>query len=166
LTRWIAAAALALPVALTALPVFAQPAASAFAEDGLAVEVEQAVFGVLTTDAFGRPKFHPTRWVPYTPGRGQFGWMVMVRTQRPTLRWREELTLPDAPATWGGDAPQGRGARRTISPDRRTATTEAESPAPMLMQLWQVAPGDPKGAHTIRVSIEGAAPIQFDFEIQ
>lgn len=132
--------------------------------DGFAVEIVASDFGVYTAGPLGIPRFHPTRVVPYTPGRGGFGWMVVVRTERSSLRWRETLTLPSPPATWGEPVP---GVRRTFADGGRTVIQDFEgTPPPVLHQTWQIAPGDPRGPHRIVVTIEGAAPLAFDFEVQ
>lgn len=139
-------------------------AQSAAAEDTWAVEVVQSTFGLFTSGPNGQPRFLPTREVPHTPGQGSFGWIMKIDTRRPVLRWREELTLPEKPATWG-DAPAD--ARRSFSEDGRTVILEKEAPTrPFLFQSWQVAPGDPKGPHRIRVTVEGAPPVTFDFQVR
>jgi hypothetical protein len=56
----------------------------------------------------------------------------------------------------------------TISPDRKTAVTERIVPTRVgfIANEWRYAPGDPIGAHAIRVYIDGQLVKDFRFNIE
>jgi hypothetical protein len=56
----------------------------------------------------------------------------------------------------------------TISPDRKTAVTERIVPTRVgfIANEWRFAPGDPTGAHAIRVYIDGQLIRDFRFRIE
>ena len=93
-------------------PASAQlPAHAAPAPPQPLVQIEQAAFGVFTVTADGRVDSKPTKTVPLTPNE-EFGWVIGVTTTKPTVRWREEFTVPTPPETWG--PVEGKhGSRRT-----------------------------------------------------
>jgi hypothetical protein len=55
----------------------------------------------------------------------------------------------------------------TISPDRKTAVTERIVPTRVgfIANEWRYAPGDPIGAHAMRVYIDGVLVKDFRFNI-
>lgn len=144
------AAALAL-----AIPAAAQPAAK--------VEIVGSVFGVLNPDAPGGPAFTPSDKVSLAR-KDNYGWMIGLRTDQPTVHYREEFTLPAAPKAWSGDAAK----ELQVSKDRRTAVIERDV-APengVIGNFWSVVDGDPKGHYRIRVSVEGGPAQTFDFDVE
>jgi len=123
-----------------------------------------ADFGIFNPASSGKPLFAPTKAVPRVPGQG-FGWVMLVRTDKPTLKVREELTAPEKPETWGSSDPA---VSKSVSADGLTVTTEREV-VPirgMLLSMWTVAPGDPQGRHTIRIYIDGRPVRNFEFELK
>jgi hypothetical protein len=127
-----------------------------------AVQIEQAAFGVFNRTADGRVDFKPTKTVPLIPNQ-EFGWVIGVTTTKPTVRWREEFTVPAAPETWGPVE-----GKHEISADRRVSILEREVPVEgnFLFNAWTISPGDPKGRHTMKVTVEDAPPIVFEFDIE
>lgn len=129
-----------------------------------APEVIRAGFGLFNPPNSGKPIFVPAKVVPLIPNQG-YGWVILLRTDKHKIKWREEFTLPAKPNTWG--APESVGSR-SVSTDGRVSTTEREvSPDQgMIFNTWAVAPGDPKGRYVIRVFIEGSLAAVFEFDVQ
>jgi hypothetical protein len=138
----------------------ARPAPTARAEP--AVQIEQAAFGVFDRTPDGKVDFKPTKTVPSTPNQ-EFGWVIGVTTTKPTVRWREEFTLPAAPETWG-PVP----GKHELSADRKVSILEREVAADgnFLFNAWTISPGDPKGRHIMKVTVEDAPPIVFEFDVE
>lgn len=126
------------------------------------VEIEQAAFGVFYRTPDGRIDFKPSKTVPLIPDQS-FGWVIGVRTTKPTVKWREEFTVPAPPETWG--PVQG---RHEISADRKVSILEREVTPErgFVFNSWTIAPGDPKGRHVMKVTIEDAPPVVFEFDLE
>ena len=122
-----------------------------------------AEFGLVDLDADGTAHFKPANKIPLVPGQA-YGWRLRLRTNREIVALREELQLPVAPKTWNSAIPN---ADFKVSPDGRTGTTEADAmPVDgILMNVWQVAEGDPAGAHVIRLYLERKLVRTFTFEV-
>ena len=129
-----------------------------------AYEVVRADFGLFNPPESGRPLFVPAKVVPLTPNQG-YGWIMLLRTDKPKIKWREEFALPVKPDTWGDPEPLG---SRSVSTDGRVSITEREvSPdRGIILNSWAVAPGDPKGRYVIRVFVEGSLARVFEFDVQ
>jgi hypothetical protein len=121
------------------------------------VNVTRAEFGV-----FVGSKFTPTNKVPLTEGQ-QYGWRIFVTTGQKAVRIREEFTLPEAPKTWG-QPPAG----TSISADGRTSVIDHDELVidGLIVHGWAVAKGDPPGAYSIRVDVEGRPAAAFKFDVQ
>ena len=126
-------------------------------------EVIRAEFGIFNQANSGKPAFVPATVVPFTPNQG-YGWIMLLRTTKPKIKWREEFTLPVKPNTWGDPEPLG---TRSVSTDGRTSVTEREvSPdRGLIFNTWAVAPGDPRGRYVIRVFVEGSLAKVFEFDV-
>lgn len=129
-----------------------------------ALEVVSAQFGVFGADSTGRRMLLETTRFPAIVS-APFGWYIIFKTSKPTVVWREEFELPVAPPTWGPGEALG---IFSISPDRKTAVTERIVPTRVgfIANEWRYAPGDPIGAHAIRVYIDGQLIREFKFEIE
>lgn len=140
----------------------AGPAASAF--KAAQVEVVSAQFGVFGADPSGRRILFETNKFPAITA-APYGWYIVFKTDKPTVIWREEFELPEAPPTWGPGEALG---IYTISPDRKTAVTERIIPTRLgfIANEWRYAPGDPIGAHAMRVYIDGQLIREFKFDIE
>jgi hypothetical protein len=128
------------------------------------IEVVSAQFGVFGADPTGRRVLYETDKFPGVVA-APFGWFIVFKTDRPTVIWREEFELPEAPPTWGPGEAMG---IYTISPDRKTAVTERIIPTRLgfIANEWRYAPGDPIGAHKMRVYIDGQLIREFSFDIE
>jgi hypothetical protein len=146
------------PAAAKELPATAAPAPPT----PPSVQVEQSAFGLFNRTPDGRVDFKPAKTVPLTPNQ-EFGWIIGVTTSKPTVRWREEFTVPTPPETWGPID-----GKHEISADRRVSTLEREVTPErgFLFHSWAISPGDPKGRHTIKVTIEDAPPVVFEFDVE
>lgn len=147
-------------------PVAPMPAQSpvAGARKSAALEVVSAQFGVFGPDATGRRVLYETDKFPAVIS-APYGWYIIFKTEKPTVIWREEFELPVPPPTWGPGETLG---IYTISPDRKTAVTERIIPTRVgfIANEWRYAPGDPIGAHKMRVYIDGQLVREFSFDIE
>ena len=128
------------------------------------LQVVTAQFGVFGADPNGRRLLYETDKFPAIPA-APYGWYILFKTSKPTVVWREEFELPEAPPTWGPGEAMG---IFSISPDRKTAVTERIIPTRLgfIANEWRYAPGDPIGAHKMRVYIDGQLVREFSFDIE
>jgi hypothetical protein len=128
------------------------------------IEVVSAQFGVFGADPTGRRVLYETAKFPAIVA-APYGWYIIFKTEKPTVIWREEFELPEPPPTWGPGEAMG---IYTISPDRKTAVTERIIPTRLgfIANEWRYAPGDPIGAHKMRVYIDGQLIREFAFDIE
>ncbi len=128
------------------------------------IEVISAQFGVFGADPSGRRILFETDKFPAITA-APYGWYIVFKTDKPTVIWREEFELPEPPPTWGPGEALG---IYTISPDRKTAVTERIIPTRLgfIANEWRYAPGDPIGAHAMRVYIDGQLIREFKFNIE
>lgn len=128
------------------------------------VKIVRAAFGVFNSPESGEPGFVPTNVVPYRANQA-YGWVMLIQTNQPQVKWREEFTLPEAPSTWG---PAEQHGKRYMSDDGRTTVTErVVTPVRgTIAHSWSIAPGDPKGRYVMRVSIEDGTQQVFEFELR
>ncbi|HYP69091.1 MAG TPA: hypothetical protein VEP67_12690 [Thiobacillaceae bacterium] len=129
------------------------------------IEVLRADFGLFNPAPSGEWVLTPSAVVPLKQGQ-HYGWSIVLRTARPWVKWREEFTLPAPPSNWAsGELPA---EDQTISSDRTTSILELDA-VPVngvIENIWEVAPGDPKGHYTIRVTIDGGNQQVFEFDVQ
>jgi hypothetical protein len=153
-------AAASAPAAVASAP----PATATTQPPSAAVEVVTAQFGIFGADQTGRRMLYETSKFPAIVA-APYGWYIIFKTDKPTVVWREEFELPEAPPTWGPGEAMG---IYTISPDRRTAVTERIIPTRLgfIANEWRYAPGDPIGAHKMRVYIDGQLIREFSFDIE
>jgi hypothetical protein len=158
------AAGCAAPESAAPVPPAAAAAAAPLAAKSAPIEVVSAQFGVFGADPTGRRVLYETDKFPGVVA-APFGWFIVFKTDRPTVIWREEFELPEAPPTWGPGEAMG---IYTISPDRKTAVTERIIPTRLgfIANEWRYAPGDPIGAHKMRVYIDGQLIREFSFDIE
>ncbi len=128
------------------------------------LEVTSAQFGVFGADSEGHRVLFETDRFPAVLA-APYGWYIIFKTNKPTVVWREEFELPIALDNWGPGEALG---IYTISPDRRTAVTERVIPTRLgfIANEWRYAPGDPIGAHAMRIYIDGQLVREFKFNIE
>jgi hypothetical protein len=150
------------PAATAAPATTTGPEAAATAKT--AIEVVSAQFGVFGADSMGRRILYETDRFPAVVA-APYGWYIVFKTSKPTVVWREEFELPEPPPTWGPGEALG---IYSISPDRKTAVTERIIPTRLgfIANEWRYAPGDPVGAHKMRVYIDGQLIREFAFDIE
>lgn len=126
------------------------------------VHIETAEFGLFELDG-GKATFVPAKTVPYSVNQA-YGWVVKLQTKQERVKWREEFTLPSAPTEWGNPPDSS----QQITGDRRTSilVREVTPHNGKIFNSWSVAAGDPRGRYTIRLVIENAMPVVFEFEVQ
>src|SRR5512133_3519633 len=123
-------------------------AAITAAQAGDMVEVTSAQFGIFCQSETGAVSFMPSSTVPLVVGQG-YGWIINLKTDKRTVHWREEFTLPSAPTSWGTPNEE---FQPSISPDRKVSVLEQDASleqASLIFNTWAVAPGDPKGRYKI-----------------
>lgn len=149
------------PAESTAAP---PPSALPTARTPAEIHVVAAQFGVFGADPTGRRILYETDHFPAIVA-APYGWYITFKANKPTVIWREEFELPEAPPTWGPGEAMG---IYTISPDRKTAVTERIIPTRLgfIANEWRYAPGDPIGAHKMRVYIDGQLIREFQFNIE
>jgi hypothetical protein len=127
------------------------------------VSIVRAEFGLFNFIKFGEQVFVPGRTVPYNENQS-YGWIILLETKKSKIRWREEFTLPAAPALW--DSPVSQGSH-FISEDKRVfiMEREVEPDQGLISHSWAIAPGDPKGRYIIRVIVENRLQEVFEFDV-
>ena len=152
------------PTATPAATPAPAPVAQAAPGKSAPLEVVSAQFGVFGADPTGRRVLYETAKFPAVIA-APYGWYIIFKTEKPTVIWREEFELPEPPPTWGPGEAMG---IYTISPDRKTAVTERIIPTRLgfIANEWRYAPGDPLGAHKMRVYIDGQLIREFAFDIE
>jgi hypothetical protein len=142
----------------------AEPRGAGSAKTPAQIEVVSAQFGVFGADDQGRRILLETDRFPAVVS-APYGWYIEFKSDRPTVVWREEFELPVAPPTWGPGEAMG---IYTISPDRKTAVTERIIPTRLgfVANEWRYAPGDPIGAHAMRIYLDGQLIREFKFDIE
>lgn len=128
------------------------------------LEVTSAQFGVFGADSEGHRVLFETDRFPAVVA-APYGWYIIFKTSKPTVVWREEFELPEPLANWGPGEALG---VYQISPDRKTAVTERVIPTRLgfIANEWRYAPGDPIGAHAMRIYIDGQLVREFKFNIE
>ncbi len=97
------------------------------------------------------PRFFPTDRVAMVPGE-RYGWRLRVRTSKPTVVFRERVTLPSPARSWGVTADT------IVAGDRASAVTTTRVTIPshgIFDHIWAFAEGDPRGLYRFDVAIEG-----------
>ena len=152
------------PKAAAAATPAPAPLAQAAPGKSAPLEVVSAQFGVFGADPTGRRVLYETAKFPAVIA-APYGWYIIFKTEKPTVIWREEFELPEPPPTWGPGEAMG---IYTISPDRKTAVTERIIPTRLgfIANEWRYAPGDPIGAHKMRVYLDGQLIREFAFDIE
>ncbi|HEX3365825.1 hypothetical protein [Phenylobacterium sp.] len=157
LSLGLAAAAFMAAPAVAQTPPAPPPATAGY------VELLDGHFGVFNT-VDGKPAFKEADKVPNKAGQ-QYGWLVKLKTNKSTVRVREEIRLPAPTNTWGEKAKLPPGM--TVAADNRSAVFERDV-APrenLIFNVWAVAAGDPSGDYVIRVTIDGQLR-QFNFTVE
>lgn len=127
------------------------------------IEVTQATFGSFHPERSDGPGFVPATRIPFAVG-GSYGWILQVRTSRPTIKYRDELMLPEPAAHW--DQPTG--AEQTVAADGKSAVAEREATVEngQIHGGWGMAEGDPRGRYVSKVTLEDGQVLIFEFDIE
>lgn len=150
-----------LPVSATAL-LFATLASG----PSIAAEMVDSVFQVTFRYAGDDEVLNDTV-VPLLPGNACYNWYVRLGEDSAPKSATETLSLPVALADWGTLATDpddgidistdGKVATRTFAPELDEEGWFSHS--------WCVAPGDPVGAHSIAIAVDGKELVTYDFQV-
>lgn len=91
-----------------------------------------------------------------------FAWRLELKGRQRSVSFREEFVLPAPARVWQV------GPTTTVAPDRASAVTTGNVMLDSSMSLrngWVHSPGDPKGAHVIKVSVDGVLVREFHFTL-
>ena len=161
-SQWLSRCAMLAAVVAAGCIQIVQVPAQAPAEAPSHSDSPASMFGIITTDAAGDPRFVQTDSVPNVAGQ-QFGWFVWVGESEQSVKWTEFLTLPAA-GVWpdAADSPNV-----SISPDQRTAIVQDEAVPEdgYVFNLWTVAEGDPSGEYSIVVKTGDGREERFSFTL-
>jgi len=148
---------------LVLLPLLVGTVLPARAADAV-VQVVRAAFGTFEVESPREIRFVESARVPLRVDQ-RYGWVITLDTDRRAIRWREEFTLPQAPATWG---PAESAGTRPLARDPATAVTEREAAIVdgLIYNMWSVAAGDPAGRHTLKVFAADQLLATFQFDLQ
>ena len=126
------------------------------------IVVNKTEFGVKIVNPEGKVNFFPTTTVPLKEGDA-YGWKITLDNYQGNVKWREVLTLPQAPETWTTQDNRN----FSISADGKTATsTRTVTPVNGVIEnFWIISPGDPLGKHQIEVYVDERLIGTFAFEI-
>jgi hypothetical protein len=130
------------------------------------IVVNKSEFGVKIVSAEGKVNFFPTTTVPLKEGDA-YGWRITLDNYQSNVKgkvkWREVLTLPQAPETWTTENKKN----FSISKDGKTAISQrtATPVNGVIENFWTISPGDPLGKHQIEVYIDERLIGTFVFEI-
>ncbi len=124
--------------------------------------VNKTEFGVKIVNSEGKVNFFPTTTVPLKEGDA-YGWKITLDNYQGKVKWREVLTLPQAPETWTTQDNKN----FSISADGKTAISQrtAKPVNGVIENFWIISPGDPLGKHQIEVYINEQLIGTFVFEI-
>jgi uncharacterized protein YdgA (DUF945 family) len=127
-------------------------------------EVVQADFGLFNSPGSEKPSFVPGKLVPLVPNQN-YGWVMQLHTDKAVVKWKEEISLPVKPASWG--PPESAGGL-SISADGRSATIEKIGVPDhgAISSQWFIESGDPKGHYVLRVTVEDTPAQVFEFDVR
>jgi hypothetical protein len=117
--------------------------------------VEAAEFGTFQSDPQGNLDFTAATSVPKRPGQS-YGWVVNVRTSRLKLHVREEHIIWDVQV----QKESGEQGPMTVFNE-----VDVEPTGGVIYSTWQVAPDEPSGRRTLKVSIEGTLVKEFQYTV-
>lgn len=114
----------------------------------------EAQFGVFENVEGRVTRFTATDRLPYRMGLN-FGWLLRVRTTRPTLRLEDGLYLPGEAVTWGGEE----SGNVIVERDRRAGYRNRDwlvgRDGQVMAGLWSLTQGDPQGWYGSELSLDG-----------
>ena len=128
------------------------------------IQVVTAQFGVFGADPAGRRVLFETDKFPAITA-APYGWFILFKTDKPTVCGaRSSSCLSRCPTG-------GRARRWACSPCRLIARPPSRNASFRLASAfvgneWRYAPGDPVGAHKMRVYIDGQLVREFRFDIE
>jgi hypothetical protein len=138
----------------------------AFCGTALGAEVIDSRFEVVVTQD-GVEQSYPDTSVPYLPDASCYYWFVRFDpTTTGEVTLAETLSLPEPLAAWK-DYKNDPSAQTQINPDAQSALTtlKATPDDGWVSHGWCVAEGDPLGAHTFSVSMDGKEIARWDFSV-
>lgn len=105
--------------------------------------------------------------VPLLPGNACYNWYIRLADGAAPTSATETLSLPVALADWGTlatDPDDGIDISADGKVAVRTFTPELDADG-WFSHSWCVAAGDPTGAHSIAIAVDGAPLTSYDFQV-
>lgn len=132
------------------------------------ISVEEAAFVVTLDDNPEDEKAYSyqSNRVPFLPGKSCYGWRLRLSDAGKVVNVKEVLTLPSDPTYWPHEPSEFDTTAKFR--DRTTTITEryVTPDKGWIGNGWCVLEGDPKGAYSAEVSIDGQFVQRFDFEVR
>lgn len=132
----------------------------------LAAEMTDSVFQVTFRYASEDEVLNDTV-VPLLPGNACYNWYVRLAEGTAPKTATETLSLPVPLADWGTlltDPDDGIDISADGKVATRTFTPELDGEG-WFSHSWCVAPGDPVGAHSIAIAVDGDKLVTYDFQV-
>lgn len=147
---------------LVALLALLPTAAPAFEAAETAFEVYHMENGQEVSEA--------TTVVPLvTDNQTCWNWFIRSTETTGEVTFVERLVMPNAPESWGDptEIPEGQVGPLVLEEGGRIgiSTRKATLEDGWFGHGWCIIPGDPVGAHSVEVSVEGKLVHRFDFEV-
>lgn len=126
------------------------------------VEIMHSKMGVFVRQADGTLRFDETKVVPLRDKQG-YGWVIYLRTNKPSIKYTEQLKLAGA-SEWG--IPDS--VQHSISGDKTTITVQRErsGDTSRIASIWSVSAYDPPGPASFTITIEDKVVQKFQFELK
>lgn len=143
---------------------------AASAETNAGLEITRAEFGLFDASNPREIVFEPTNTVPRKNGQ-RYGWVIDVRTSQRSLLVREAYVLeaPKTAAPAQSNHSVHANAERIDIPVQRRHEVSQRQLVPVDGKIygeWAVGPDEPAGHRHLQVSIENAAAVDFEYDVQ
>jgi len=127
------------------------------------VRVVSAEFGVFEDFHAKHLVFTKTDHVPWKVGQ-DFGWRIKLSKPVKVIWVREELTLPAPANQWINESPVG-SLKVFEGKDGAISEYEVNQEGGYFYGSWAIVSGDPSGAHSLKVFIDGKPVTEFKFNV-
>lgn len=132
---------------------------------GSPIDIVRAEFGTFDVSNPRQMIFDPTLRVPHKEGQ-RYGWIIELRTSRPTLSVREEYLLPMTAGAQKNTDPISE-VLNTASQRRNQVSQRQLVPVDgKIYGEWAIGPSEPAGHRHLQVVIEGQVAASFEYDVK